>query len=51
MAIRNRDGQMQFNPSADTAIHGGDFLIVMGRQESLGTLETLLAGHMPPGAS
>ena len=51
MAIRNRDGQMQFNPSADTAIHGGDFLIVMGRQESLGTLETLLAGHMPQGAS
>ena len=51
MAIRKRDGQMLFNPSADTAIHGGDFLIVMGRQESLGTLETLLAGRTPPRAS
>jgi voltage-gated potassium channel len=51
MAIRNRDGQMLFNPSADTAIRGGDFLIVMGRQESLGTLETLLAGLTPPRAS
>jgi voltage-gated potassium channel len=48
MAIRKRDGQMLFNPSADTAIRGGDFLIVMGRQESLRTLETLLAGHSLP---
>jgi voltage-gated potassium channel len=43
MAIRGRDGQMRFNPPADTAIRGGDFLIVMGRQENLRTLETLLA--------
>jgi len=48
MAIRKRDGQMLFNPPADTAIRGGDFLIVMGRQESLRTLETLLAGHTLP---
>jgi len=47
MAIRKRDGKMLFNPPADTAIHGGDFLIVMGGQESLRTLETLLAGHGP----
>lgn len=43
MAIRSRDGQMLFNPPADTAVRGGDYLIVMGRQESLRTLETLLA--------
>ena len=34
---------MLFNPPADTAVHGGDYLIVMGRQENLRTLETLLA--------
>ncbi len=44
MAIRNRDGHMLFNPPADTAVRGGDHLIVMGRQENLRTLEELLAG-------
>jgi voltage-gated potassium channel len=44
MAIRKRDGQMLFNPPADTAVHGGEYLIVMGRQENLRTLETLIAG-------
>src|SRR5579872_4979913 len=43
LAIRHRDGRMAFNPPADTAIHGGDFLIVMGRQQNLRTLEELLA--------
>jgi len=43
MAVRRRDGQMEFNPSADTAIHGGDYLIVMGRLENLRTLENTLA--------
>lgn len=43
MAIRKRDGQMVFNPSADTAVHGGEYLIVMGRQENLRTLENLIA--------
>jgi len=48
MAIRGRDGGMQFNPPADTAIRGGDYLIVMGRQENLRTLESLLAEpHRP----
>jgi voltage-gated potassium channel len=45
MAIRHRDGHMVFNPPADTAVRGGDHLIVMGRQESLRTLEGLLAGR------
>ena len=44
LAIRNRDGVMSFNPPADTAVHGGDFLIVMGRQQNLLALEELLAG-------
>lgn len=43
MAIRHSDGRMQFNPPADTAVAAGDFLIVMGRQDDLTALETLLA--------
>ncbi|HUA58237.1 MAG TPA: potassium channel protein [Verrucomicrobiae bacterium] len=44
MAIRNRDGNMIFNPAADTAIRAGDHLIVMGQQEKLRMLESLLSG-------
>jgi voltage-gated potassium channel len=43
MAIRTADGRMMFNPTADTAIHGGDYLIVMGRMENLRSLENLVA--------
>ena len=43
MAIRKSDGRMMFNPPADTAVEGGDFLIVMGRPDNLRALETLLA--------
>jgi voltage-gated potassium channel len=43
MAIRKRDGQMMFNPPADTAVSGGDYLIVMGRQENLEAVEALVA--------
>ncbi len=43
MAIRKGDGKMMFNPTADTTVAGGDYLIVMGRQENLDTLEALLA--------
>ena len=31
-------------PPADTAVQGGDYLIVMGRPNNLRALETLLAG-------
>jgi voltage-gated potassium channel len=48
LAIRKGDGQMQFSPPADTAIHAGDYLIAMGKQAGLHTLEGLLAGK--PGA-
>ncbi|MGD0500350.1 MAG: NAD-binding protein [Bryobacteraceae bacterium] len=44
LAIRKRDGRMQFNPPADTAVEGGDYLIVMGKQENLRVLEAALAG-------
>jgi voltage-gated potassium channel len=44
MAIRRADGKMIFNPPADTAVQGGDYLIVMGRPDSLSQLESLLAG-------
>jgi voltage-gated potassium channel len=48
MAIRRRDGNMLFNPPADTAVEAGDYLIVMGKQEDLLALEGLAAG---PGAA
>ena len=48
MAIRKGDGQMMFNPTADTTIAGGDYLIVMGRQENLNLLESLLAEPRRP---
>ena len=43
MAIRHKDGAMLFNPPADTAVRGGDHLIVMGRQADLRALENLVA--------
>ncbi len=43
MAIRKLNGQMVFNPPADSIIHGGDHLIVMGRQENLRNLEMQVA--------
>ena len=42
LAVRKYDGKMLFNPAAETAVEGGDFLIVMGRQENLRRLEALL---------
>ncbi len=43
MAIRKSDGRMLFNPPADTAVHGGDYLIVMGQMQKLRALENLIA--------
>jgi len=47
LAIRKQDGAMLFNPPADTAISGGDYLIAMGRQEDLRALEKLVAEPRP----
>jgi voltage-gated potassium channel len=44
MAIRKSDGKMLFNPPADTAVHGGDYLIVMGPVQNLRSLESLATG-------
>jgi voltage-gated potassium channel len=44
LAIRDKNGTMRFNPPADTAISGGDYLIVMGKHDNLQTLEALLGG-------
>jgi voltage-gated potassium channel len=49
MAIRKADGRMMFNPPADTAVEGGDYLIVMGRPDNLRALEALLAGARATG--
>jgi len=42
LAIRHKEGRMEFNPAGDSRIEGGDFLIVMGEPESLPRLEMLL---------
>jgi len=44
LAIRRATSQMVFNPPADTLIHGGDYLVVMGGPEELANLEKFLAG-------
>jgi voltage-gated potassium channel len=44
LAIRKGDGEMVFNPPADTSISAGDYLIVMGQPDKLHTLESLLGG-------
>ncbi len=41
MAIRRHDGNMLFNPPADTTVEAGDYLIVMGKQDDLTALEGL----------
>jgi voltage-gated potassium channel len=43
-AVRKGDGEMVFNPPADTAISTGDYPIVMGQSDRLHTLEGMLNG-------
>ncbi len=45
LAIRKPDGQMAFNPPAETEIRAGDFLIVMGEQPHLQELEDRLTAR------
>ncbi len=42
LAIRRRSGEMEFNPDGDSQIDTGDFLIVMGKSNSLQQLEKIL---------
>lgn len=44
LAIRQASGQMIFNPSPDTKLEGGDYLIVMGEPAGLRRLEQMLMG-------
>ena len=44
MGIRRADGRMAFNPTADTTVSPGDYLIVMGRLDNLRTIEAILGG-------
>ncbi|SRR5579871_2692278 len=42
LGIRKVDGAMLFNPAAETVIHGGDYLIVMGEPSNLRALENIV---------
>ncbi|MBK5293596.1 MAG: potassium channel protein [Acidobacteriia bacterium] len=44
LAIRKEDGSMQFNPSAEAIVEGGDHLIVLGGDEDVRKLELMLSG-------
>lgn len=44
LAIRKQGGEIVFNPAAEFEVSMGDFLIVMGEQPSLQSLEEALAG-------
>lgn len=44
LAIRHANGEMKFNPPADSNIAAGDFLIVLGERPSLKKLEEALTG-------
>ena len=44
LAIRRANGAMEFNPSADTVIEGGDYLVVMGDLAHMSRLQQHLAG-------
>jgi voltage-gated potassium channel len=41
LAIRRKDGKLEFNPGADHTISPGDFLIAMGDSQKLKELESL----------
>jgi len=43
LAIRKRDGSMQFNPPAEAIIAAGDHLIVMGEPNNLRALENMMS--------
>jgi voltage-gated potassium channel len=45
LAIRRKEGRMEFNPAGDARVIGGDFLIVMGEPDSLPKLERLLGAR------
>jgi len=42
LALKGRDGSLNFNPAPDTVIHAGDCLIAIGGSDHLAKLETLV---------
>jgi voltage-gated potassium channel len=42
LAIRRKDGQLEFNPGPDHTVASGDYLIAMGDSQKLRQLETLV---------
>ena len=45
VAIRKKDGLMEFNPSSQTLIEQGDTLIALGKSNDLDKLADILAGE------
>jgi voltage-gated potassium channel len=45
LAVRRPDGNMLFNPPAETRVEAGDFLIAMGEQRHLRAFDRLLAAR------
>jgi voltage-gated potassium channel len=44
VAIKNKDGEMKFNPSSQTRIEAGDTLISLGKSDDLKKLSRILSG-------
>jgi K+/H+ antiporter YhaU regulatory subunit KhtT len=47
LAVRRRNGMMEFNPQADVRLEAGDMLIAMGERPKLKELEGQLAAGQP----
>ena len=47
VGIQRADGRMEFNPAPDMAMHAGDYLVVLGRSQSLRDLEAAAAPAAP----
>jgi voltage-gated potassium channel len=44
IGIQRADGRMEFNPAPDVSMEAGDYLVVLGRTESLRELEAVASG-------
>ncbi len=45
VAIKRSDGRMEFNPSPESILHGGDCLIALGQPAQLKVLEEITNGR------
>jgi len=44
IAIQDKNGEMRFNPTADTKFVIGDTIVVMGSAKSIKEFESLMSG-------